>query len=188
MIKNLYSIVFNTWPGQQTRRRLTLGLHFVILGSMVGCASYSTGKLDAEQSVNAAKVRVFRPAAIFMYPGKSCYRYDSPGEITTLSLPFTKKLTVGMPPTDDMPDTYDEFLVPGNGPLTVRMWIRDPGARFQCDPGAVAFTPEAGKNYDAALILNSGFCHIRVRELVESAPGKAIAQPLRAMPATRCAD
>ena len=188
MIKNLYRIVFNTWPGLQTCRRVTLGLHSVILGSMLGCASYSTGKLDAEQSVNAAKVRVFRPVAIFMYPGKSCYLSGSPGEIKTLSLPFAKKLTVGMPSTEDMPDTYDEFLVPGNSPLTVRMWIRNPGARFQCDPGAVAFTPESGKNYDTALILESGYCHIRIRELVEGSPGKAFPQPLRVMPATRCPD
>jgi len=82
-----------------------------------------------------------------------------------------------MPVTDDISDSYNEYVIPAGGPLTVMLkWEAEKGGiKASCGPIGSTFYPQAGKNYDVTMAY-AGNCFVQIRELLETSPGKATAR------------
>ena len=152
--------------------------------SVSGCASKQVLDASPEQGPTA-QLRVFSlPNNTYLYPGKTCYRPGSPGEILAHSggktygalnalatLGGNKK--TGMPETADMTWSHHEFHVAADQPLTIVVSLERDGqltnGRFYhsgCGPIAGYFSPQPNHFYDVALIAERGQCYLRTRELV----------------------
>jgi hypothetical protein len=82
--------------------------------------------------------------------------------------------SIGMPrPAGKNTSVWAEQVQPADVALTIRAKIdfevSQPasgfGERTRCDPGAVFFTPKAGRDYETQIRLAGGKCWIQVREL-----------------------
>lgn len=161
-----------------------------ILVLATGC---STASLPIPEPDKSAKLRVFQGGSVVLYPGRTCYGstngngFSVSGNLSYLA-PNKK---VGMPVTEDTPWSYHEYVIPAGEPLTLSMYLYSSTAGAvtvtqTCGPIGATFTPEVGKYYDTNLLLRSGRCSVQVRELTETAPGKATAQIKPTTPASVC--
>ena len=151
----------------------------VVCSLLAGFSSLSEAA-EARADTNIARIRVFKEAAVTLYPGEFCYGSNSPaaiqateGEASLFS--FNKK--VGMPVTLDTPAAYNEYVIEAGKPLTVMLKleaVRD-GMKAVCSPLGATFYPQAGRNYDVTMGY-SGSCFAQIRELHETSPGKAEAR------------
>ncbi|MGV8934602.1 MAG: hypothetical protein ACOH1I_08265 [Gallionellaceae bacterium] len=156
--------------------------YFLIL-----CAGFSVAALpgvvqavQADGTSNTARIRVYQQADITLYPGEYCYGSKNPEAIkaseTGFSIFDTHK-RVGMPETADIPGAYNEYVMRAGRPITVMLqWQAEKnGVKASCGPIGSTFYPQAGKDYDVTLGY-SGSCFVQIRELYETAPGKASAR------------
>lgn len=143
------------------------------------------GLLNAAQAAElanaaiTARVRVYQEAKIILYPGEYCFGSKNPAAIDTSTngwgmLNISKR--EGMPATDDISGSYNEYVIPAGVPVTVMLkWEAEKnGVKASCGPIGSTFFPQAGKNYDVTMGI-SGNCYVQLRELVEISPGKASA-------------
>jgi hypothetical protein len=69
--------------------------------------------------------------------------------------------SIGMPLTDDMPFSYDEYTIPAGQRVTVKMYWQAQhtnGSWISCGPIHVMFTPEAGGDYDSLMRFEGSVC------------------------------
>lgn len=143
-------------------------------------------------------------AYIYLYPGKTCYTPKEKPEIIAHTggkdysvinplFFFGANKKVGMPPTDDMPWRYHEFIVSADQPLTIMAYYRRQGeinGQFRssnCGPIVGRYIPNSGKDYDAALVFERGRCYLRVRELIpDTLTGKVKPTEIPLTPASQC--
>lgn len=148
----------------------------VLLASLAGFMGEAQ---SADDPTISAKVRVYQEADITLYPGEYCYGSDSPAAIhasTSGFWIFGFNKSVGMPETDDIPGSYNEYVIPAGIAMSVMLqWEGEKdGAKASCGPIGSTFYPQAGKNYDITMG-SSGSCFVQIRELHETSPGKASA-------------
>jgi hypothetical protein len=161
----------------------------VILASLTGFIS-SARSAESNALSNTAKVRVFQIGDITLYPGEFCYGSNSPAAIQAAKSGFgifSTHKRVGMPVTEDIVGSYNEYTIPAGTVMAVMMkWeVQRGGAKTICGPTGAAFLPQAGKNYDVT-ISNTGQCFAQIRELYETSPGKAFALQTPASPSFPC--
>jgi hypothetical protein len=145
-------------------------------------AAFSNLSVAAESQgfENIARIRVFKEAAVTLYPGEFCYGSNSPAAIQATegkTSTFSLNKKVGMPVTLDMPADYNEYVIEAGKPLTVMLKleaVRD-GVKASCGPLGATFYPQAGRNYDVTMGY-AGNCFAQIRELLEISPGKAEAR------------
>lgn len=161
------------------------------LSTFAGCTS-SPVKYDLEKE---ARIRVFHDVGVYMYPNKTCYSEDKSEAIHASAGGFSMLVPnqkIGMPPSENMGRSYHEFLIRAGEPLTLEMHyavqMTTPGQKItnSCGPIGATFVPQAGKDYEAAMIFNGGYCKVGVSELqaVPSKPSKPI--PITLVPAGAC--
>jgi hypothetical protein len=116
------------------------------------------------------------------YPlsGRILLRLQNPEAIKASETGFTISGThkrVGMPETADIAGAYNEYELHAGRPITVMLqWQAEKnGVKASCGPIGSTFYPQAGKDYDVT-IGYSGSCFVQIRELYETAPGKASAR------------
>lgn len=132
---------------------------------------------QSEQLVNSARVRVYQEANIMLYPGEYCYGSDSKQAIKASENGFSifgTNKRVGMPVTEDISGSYNEYVIQAGQPVTVMLqWEAEKnGVRANCGPIGSTFYPQSGKDYDVT-IGYSGNCFVQIRELFETSSGKA---------------
>lgn len=146
---------------------------------------------QSDVPVNTARIRVFQGAAITLFPGEYCYGSNNPQAIRAsdgVPSMFSFYTKIGMPLTDDTPRAYTEYFIQAGLPVTVMLqWHAEKnGVQASCGPIGSTFYPQAGKNYDVTMGY-TGNCFVRIRELYETAPGRAAASPVPASPSFACA-
>jgi len=166
---------------------LTVTALLAILAGLSGEAALA----QSDVPLNAARIRVFQEAEITLFPGEYCYGSDNPQAIRAsdgVPSMFSFYTKIGMPLTDDTPRAYSEHFIQTGRPMTVMLqWHAEKnGEKASCGPIGSTFYPQAGKNYDVT-VGYSGGCVVRIRELYETAPGKAAASPVPASPSFACA-
>lgn len=154
--------------------------------------AHSAFSTEAVDPANAARVRVYQEADITLYPGEYCYGSDSPNAIKAAATGFSifgTRQRVGMPVTDDISATYNEYLIPAGKPVAVSLkWEAEKnGVKASCGPLGSTFFPQAGKDYDIT-IGYAGNCFVQIRELYPVAPGRAGARQAPAGPSYACAN
>ena len=94
-----------------------------------------------------------------------------------------------MPETEDIPGAYNEYIIQAGQPLTVEMqWsLSEGGVKSGCGPLGATFFPQAGKDYDVAMLRSAGNCAVQVRALYHTTPGKAAAMLAPVSPSYACA-
>ena len=115
--------------------------------------------------------------------GKTLVTFNKYAVFEAIPSAYTWSRRIGMPKTNDMTKRYHEFVIPANEPLTIESELGggffSPGffnspswVGWRCGPVAVTFVPEAGKDYDSALLyfIKEGHCGIRVRQLADPDP------------------
>lgn len=169
---------------------------FFVIGFAVtlqGCAVSSDVMSQFDPSTQA-RIRIFHGTSAYIYLGDVCDN-DSHQVIHAANGGFSYLVPnkrIGMPVTDDMPFSYNEYAVPANRPLTVKMyWQAQNAGRVweHCGPFYTTFTPSPGQNYDAAMEFRYGVCQgMRVREIVPLDDEKTIARPalLNKLPFRSC--
>lgn len=131
---------------------------------------------------NTARIRVFKEAAVTLYPGEYCYGSNNQAAIQATEGEagiFSLNKKVGIPVTTDTPSAYNEYIIAAGVPLTVMLKldaVRN-GVRASCGPLGSTFYPQMGKDYDLTMGY-AGNCYAQIRELFETSPGKAEARPL----------
>jgi hypothetical protein len=135
---------------------------------------------QADVTGNTTRIRVYQTANITLYPGEYCYGSKNPEAIKASETGFTISGThkrVGMPETADIAGAYNEYELHAGRPITVMLqWQAEKnGVEASCGPIGSTFYPQAGKDYDVT-IGYSGSCFVQIRELYETAPGKASAR------------
>jgi hypothetical protein len=151
----------------------------VICTLLAGFSSISVAA-EAQDAATSARIRVFKEAAVTLYPGEYCYGSNSPAAIQATegeTSIFSLNKKVGMPVTLDTPADYNEYVIAAGKPLTVMLKleaVRD-GVKASCGPLGATFYPQAGRNYDVTMGY-AGSCFAQIRELLETSPGKAEAR------------
>ena len=175
----------------------TLPLLFVLC-AIAGCAHTPSEDDASDDSAvvnvvaeNSAKIRVFNADIVHLHPGKSCWAWNNEGRITASLTVFSRwapNIKVGMPKPADIPKMYAEYVVPAGQPLTVEITRRNDagGVIYTCGPVAVTFKPEVNKYYDTSMLHAASRCAVRVRELIETTPGKADPTLVETTPADAC--
>lgn len=162
----------------------------ILLALLAGVASMNVSAQPAAEATSTAMIRVFKEAAIDLYPGEYCYGSDSStaihasdGEYSIFS--FNKR--EGMPLTEDTPSDYNEYVVEAGKPLAIRLQREADknGMRASCGPIGSTFFPQPGKYYDVTMGYAGG-CFVRIRELYESMPGRTDARPVPATISFAC--
>lgn len=161
----------------------------VVFAMLSGFCSLG-GTAVAQVDTNTARLRVFKEAAVTLYPDEFCYGSASPEAIQATDgkgsiFSFNKK--VGMPVTLDTPSSYNEYIIEAGRPFTVMLTldaVRD-GVKTSCGPLGTTFYPQAGRNYDVTM-RSAGQCYAQVRELHESSPGKVEVRYLPTVPSFPC--
>jgi hypothetical protein len=165
---------------------LALAILFVSLAGLMS----SVQPAEPVDPENSARVRVYQEADITLYPGEYCFGADGPDTIKAASAGFSIFGTnhrVGMPVTDDIPGSYNEYLIPAGKPVSVMLqWEAEKdGVKASCGPLGSTFYPQAGRDYDIT-IGYSGNCFVQIRELYLVAPGKAAAKLTPSGPSFAC--
>lgn len=161
----------------------------VVLASLAGLAAVHASA-QAQEATSSARIRVFKEAAIDLYPGEYCYGSDSSAAIHAsdgeVSI-FSFNIKEGMPLTEDTPSDYNEYVIEAGKPFAVRLQFdaEKDGLRASCGPLGSYFIPQAGKNYDVSLGF-AGSCFVRIRELYETSPGRAEARLVPASHSFAC--
>lgn len=150
----------------------------LVTGTMLLSATV-TAIAQEQLNVNA-RVRVYQEAEITLYPGAYCYGGENAQMIEaarSIFSIFSTRKRVGMPETDDIEGSYNEYEIEAGKPLTVMLkWEAEKnGIKASCGPLGATFYPQYGHDYDIT-IGYQGNCYVQVRELVESSPGKAVAR------------
>lgn len=163
----------------------------VVLLTLAGCMSTGDPSLS-DGTGSTAKIRVFQQADAMLYPGEFCYGSSSSKAIHASATGFSIfgiSKRVDMPVTEDIPGAYNEYVIQAGQPLTVMLhWSQDKsGVKSSCGPLGSTFFPQAGKNYDVAILRSADNCLIQVRELYEISPGKAVASMTPVSPSYACA-
>lgn len=141
---------------------------------------------------NTARIRVYQEANITLYPGQYCYGSNNPEAIkaseTGFSIFGTHK-RAGMPVTDDISGSYNEYEIQAGRPLTVMLqWQAEKnGVKASCGPLGSTFYPQSGRDYDVT-IGYSGSCFVQIRQLFETTPGKALARVTATSTSFPCAN
>ena len=177
----------NLARGSMQHKYLMIPALFVSYAMLAGVAQSA----QTDDSHNSARIRVYQEANITLYPGEYCYGSDSKQAIKASETGFSifgSNKRVGMPVTEDIAGSYNEYMIPAGMPLTVMLqWEAEKnGVKASCGPIGSTFYPQAGKDYDVT-IGNSGSCIVQVRELFESTSGKASARPAPAGYSFACA-
>ncbi len=94
---------------------------------------------------------------------------------------------LGMPVAEDTPWGFDEYEVRAGEVITFEMGDRSYHwqDRVSCHLSGVYFVPEPGKKYE--VFKDRKLCNIRIRELVETASGKAAVAAITSRTAGECA-
>ena len=151
-----------------------------VVCSLLAAFSSLSIAAESQEFAHTARIRVFKEAAVTLYPGAYCYGSNSPAAIQATdgeASIFSLNKKVGMPVTLDMPAAYNEYVIAAGKPLTVMLKleaVRD-GVKASCGPLGATFYPQAGKNYDVTMGY-AGSCFAQIRELIETSPGKAAAR------------
>jgi hypothetical protein len=162
-----------------------------VLFALTACMS-SNDPSQLNGADSTAKIRVFQQADVTLYPGEHCYGSNNPRAIHAAQSGFSIFGThkrAGMPVTEDISAAYNEYVIQAGKPLTVMLqWTADKGGvKSSCGPLGSTFFPQAGKNYDVSLLGSADHCMLQVRELYETAPGKAVAKLAPVSPSFACA-
>jgi len=155
---------------------LMIPVVFASLAGLMGVAQSS----EFVDPANSARVRVYQEADITLYPGEYCYGSDNPQAIHATASLFSMlglSKREGMPQTEDIPGSYNEYVIQAGKPVTVMLqWQAEKnGVQASCGPLGSTFFPQAGLNYDVT-IGYAGNCFVQIRELYETSPGKAEAK------------
>jgi hypothetical protein len=162
----------------------------VVCSLLAGFSSLSEAA-ENQENANVARIRVFKEAAVTLYPGEYCYGSNNPAAIQATegeASIFSLNKKVGMPVTADTPSGYNEYIIEAGKPVTVMLKleaVRD-GVKASCGPLGSTFYPQAGRNYDLTMGY-AGNCFAQLRELYETSPGKAEARMLPAGSSFPCA-
>lgn len=147
-----------------------------------GCAT-SSGVQEAFDPAIQARIRVFHGTAAYLYLGD--VRDNHAHQVIHAANGGFSYLVpnkrIGMPATDDMPFSYNEYIVPANKSLTVKMyWQAQNASRTweHCGPLYTTFTPQSGQDYDTFMKFDHGVCQgVKVRQLVSDGKGKTVPRP-----------
>lgn len=147
-----------------------------------GCATSSDVQNKFDPTTQA-RIRVFHGTAAYLYLGDACdndtHQVIHAGNGGFSYLALNKR--IGMPVTDDIPFSYNEYVVPANKPLTVKMYwqAQNAGGTWEyCGPSYTIFTPRPGQDYDTSMEFRRGVCQgVRVRQIVPLDGGKTIVRP-----------
>ena len=165
----------------------------LLSGVLSGCASTEQAPMmiAAEQQ---ARIRVFHGTSAYLYLGDVCDDSSHPvihaaaGGFSYLE----RNKTLGMPATDDMPFSYNEYAIPAGEPVTVKMYWqlqKASGTWEHCGPIHMMFTPETGHDYDTFMKFRGGVCQgVEVRKFIVNGDGKITTTPapLNRLPFRRC--
>lgn len=168
--------------------------HKYLIPALIGTLAGFMGEAVSAQPdapFNTTRIRVFQEAKITLYPGEYCYGSNNPQAIHASDgspSMFSFYTKIGMPVTDDTPAAYNEYFIQAGMPMTVMLqWQAEKnGVKASCGPIGSTFYPQAGKNYDVTMGY-TGNCFVRIRELYETAPGKASASLVPSSPSFACA-
>ena len=168
--------------------------HYLIFPLLfASLAGFSGEGFSAQPDVpiNAARIRVFQEAEITLYPGEYCYGSNNPQAIRASDgspSMFFFNTKIGMPVTEDTPSAYNEYFIRAGMPMTVMLqWQAEKnGVKASCGPIGSTFYPQTGRDYDVSMSY-TGNCFVRIRELYETAPGKATALLAPTSPSFACA-
>ncbi len=162
---------------------------------LAGCASGPV-KIDPTKE---ARIRVGLLGKINFHPNKSCYAEDKMDAVNVALGGFSMlgpKKRIGMPESEDMPNSYHEYVIEAGQPLTIEIVYAQPHAHAtyragsynvsKCGPLGATFTPQPGRDYDTFLRIENGMCSIALRELapVQSGPSKPM--PVKSASARPC--
>lgn len=153
------------------------------------------GEAQSAESVepaNTARVRVYLDSEVSLYPGEFCYGSNNPLAIRTAATGFgifNSHRREGMPVTEDIPGSYNEYVIPAGIPMSVMLkWAGEQGGvQASCGPLGATFFPQAGKDYDVS-VGYAGNCFVKIRALYETSPGKASASQTPASSSFACAN
>lgn len=164
---------------------------FTGLLSILAGLSSEAALAQSDEQFNVARIRVFQEAEITLFPGEYCYGSNNPQAIRASDgapSMFSFNTKIGMPLTEDTPSAYNEYFIRTGRPMTVMLHWQDEknGEKASCGPIGSTFYPQAGKSYDVT-VAYAGTCVVRIRELYETAPGRAAASPVPASPSFACA-
>lgn len=158
-----------------------LALGFVAI--LQGCAT-SSGTQNEFDPATQARIRVFHGTAAYLYLGDVCDN-DTHQVIHAANGGFSylaPNKRIGMPATDDIPFSYNEYPVPANRPLTVKMYWQAQNASGtweSCGPLYTTFTPRPGQDYDTSMEFHRGVClGVRIRQIVSVDEEKAVTRPV----------
>lgn len=179
-------------------------LFMIVISMLTACAGPKV--LDASPEHGPiARMRVLTTGAfVYLHPNKSCYTLYDKATIPAFSggkdyglfyglSQLSKNRKIGMPITDDITWAYNEFIVQASQPITIYSTYvanGEVGGQWRhasCGPFTGSFSPEPGKDYDAALLLEGGRCNLRVRELVaDDITGEINPIEIKLQPAPPC--
>lgn len=176
--------------GQWLQRGRTLGRWMLIWGTaglVGGCAGPVSLRGDGEAP--SAWIRVWAGEPIAMHPGLSCYDLRNPQRVRGKDVlgGLLPNRRLGMPVAEDTPWGFDEYEVRAGEVITFEMGDRSYHwqDRVSCHLSGVYFVPEPGKKYE--VFKDRKLCNIRIRELVETASGKAAVAAVTSRTAGECA-
>lgn len=168
-------------------------ISFLFVMILQGCATVPEVPVTYDPATQA-RIRVFHGTAAYLYLGDVCDHSAHPvihAGVGGFSY-FVANKKIGMPATDDLPFSYNEYVIPAGKPITVNMYWQAQkanGAWDYCGPFYQMFTPEAGQDYDTLMKFSWGVCKgMEVRKLVSGENGKAntISAPLDGLPFREC--
>lgn len=161
----------------------------VVLASLV-CLMAEAQSAETDTPANTARVRVYLDSEVSLYPGEYCYGSNNPSAIhtaPTLFGIFNHHRREDMPVTEDIPGSYNEYVIPAGIPVSVMLkWTGEQrGVKASCGPLGATFFPQAGKDYDVS-VGYAGNCFVQIRVLYETSPGKASASQTPASSSFAC--
>lgn len=180
-----------------------VSMALVMLAACSTSSSLTAPKYDPKTS---ARIRVFGQNAIGirLYPGKTCMPWDDDGVIKASGsirqswqsfIGTAESTSIGMPSTERLrqrrdqrfaKEFYNEYVLNASGPVVISMGFdgSSPHMWRHCNPPAVMFSPEAGKDYEASLVLAGKYCYVSLDEIQK---GKESTAPVSsAKKADRC--
>jgi hypothetical protein len=163
----------------------------VLLASLA-CLMSEAQSAETDAPANTARLRVYLDSEVSLYPGEYCYGSNNPLAINTAATGFglfNSHRREGMPVTEDIPGSYNEYVIPAGMPMSVMLkWSGEQdGVNASCGPLGATFFPQAGKDYDVS-VGYAGSCFVQIRALYETSPGRASASQTPASSSFACAN
>ena len=144
-------------------KKVTCG--FVII-ALSACSSLSTQFTKAEEPKDGqkARLRIVANMLVKAVPNKSCIDWSAPGAGTVfggiVGSSGYRGNKIGIPGAEKYKKSSGEMYIAANQPFTLVL-LSTPDSRYRCSV-AGSFVPEANKDYEASVSINSRVCEIRI--------------------------